>query len=460
MAMKNSTSNKLDERECRLIEGYNKLEEMLKLSQLVMYVFEKSALNEIRYFARAYVDVRGATNEKDRQRAYGRAEAALSAAFTDVLDALVDHIKVMVRKFRDDFIFADVWLHLDEMGYLETVDALEKADYMILRTRGERNGRFDAYVQFSQTKEYENIIKFAFSLQELERRCELDKGRSNRKIELERLRWVREALNNATRNKEKCMFELYVQPKCAVDTPNTIVGVEALLRLKRPDLDLPLSPDAFLNVALKANQGHNIAVWVLNEAVKIIKDWQKNYTLPDQFDFAINLSPSLAGDEDFNKTFCNKVRGKKLSGHISIEITEDWVVEANEHRDISHCVKSLPGGTRIAIDDFGTGTTKIEYIALIDGLTSLKIDKTFIDGLLTKNKKSAETLIKGIVALADKTNLKVIAEGVEEKEQADILSALGVDQMQGYYFQRPIPASDFLDQYLKNENLFCSQHRS
>lgn len=437
---------KINSREENLFEGYNKLEEMLKLSQLVTYVFDKSVLNEIRYFARAYVDIRLSKDEEAEQKAYGRAEAALSAAFTDILDALVNHIKVIVQEFRSRYIYADVWQHLDDLGYEYAVKALQKADEMILQTRGDRTCRFDKYVEFSRNSEYQTIVEFAFSLLELERLCEVDRARSPKKTDLERLKWVREALGNKSKRSDKCMFELYVQPKYEAKDKAVAcsVGVEGLLRLKRPDGPV-LAPDAFLEAALNGNQGHNIALWVLNEAVSILKEWQKDSPLPDKFDFSINLSPSLAGDESFNETFCRNVLENEVADHISIEITENWIIEAGEHKNISHCISALPEGTRIAIDDFGAGTTKLEYLAVIDGLTSIKIDKSLVDGLLTKNKKKATSLIRGIISLAQSNNLKVIAEGVEKQEQLDILIELGVDEIQGYLFSRPIPSDEFYD---------------
>ncbi|MCU7836903.1 MAG: EAL domain-containing protein [gamma proteobacterium symbiont of Taylorina sp.] len=440
----------ISERESTLFDGYNKLEEVLKLSQLVTYVFEKSVLNEIRYFARAYVDVRLSTNEKDRESAFGRAEAALSAAFTDVLDALVNHIKVVVRDIRAKFIQSTISDHLADLGYENALLALKKADNMILQSRANRNDRFKNYVSFSNATEFKHIVDFSFNLTELERRCELDKSSSTRKLELQRLRWVREALSNTTQDPKKCLFKLFVQPKYSAKTGSQ-VGVEALIRLFRPNTEFPMTPNIFLDDAHRANLGHEIGLWVLNEAIKILCDWKNDGVLPTEFDFAINLSPSLAGNDVFNQIFREKARDNGLVQHISIEITEDWISDAEEHKSVSHSVSTLPEETRIAIDDFGTGTTKIEYLAIISGLTSLKIDKSLVDGLLTRNKKRARALITGIIALAKENNLKVVAEGIEVESQKDTLVSLGIDELQGFLLSRPIQADIFKLQHLSPE---------
>lgn len=442
MAENNENTDNIPEREKRLLEGYNKLEEILKLSQLVTYVFDRSVLNEIRYFTRAYVDVRLASSDEAKQSSFGRAEAALSAAFTDILDALVDHIKISVQKIRQKFINANVALHLNELKYKDALQALKSADDTILQSRAAREERFQKYIEFSNGDHYKTIVDFAFSLLELERRCELDNAQSSQKTELKRLRWSKEALENTEENKDKYKFELFVQPKIARGHSKP-VGVEGLLRLKKPDSDFPLSPDMFLGAALKGNLGHDIALWVLNKAIETVTRWRKQELINEEFDFAINLSPSLAGDEKFNAIFRERILTNDVVGNISIEITEDWIIEAEEHKNISHCVASLPEKTRIAIDDFGTGSTKIEYIALIDGLTSIKIDKTLVDGLLTRNKERAKALISGIVSLAKSNRLKIVAEGVEIEEQKTILETLEVDELQGYFFSRPVSVEDF-----------------
>jgi EAL domain-containing protein (putative c-di-GMP-specific phosphodiesterase class I) len=432
----------ISEREAHLFDGYNKLEEVLKLSQLVSYVFEQSVLNEIRYFARAYVDVRLATKKNKMEAAFGRAETALSAAFTDVLDALVNHIKVVVRDLRAKYIQATISDHLLELGYEKALLALRKADEMILLSRTNRSERFKNYVDFSNSEEFKNIVDFSFSLTELERRCELDRASSTRKLQLQRLRWVREALDNSIKDPVKCHFKLYVQPKYSAQTGNK-TGVEALIRLFIPNSEFPITPDVFLEEAHQAKLGHKIGLWVLKESIKICMAWRNANLLHDYFDFAINLSPSLAGDEIFNQEFRDLVRENNLVTNISIEITEDWIQDAEEHKSVSHCVSTLPEKTRIAIDDFGAGTTRIEYLAIIPGLTSLKIDKRLVDGLLTRNKKRSQSLITGIVALAKENNLKVVAEGIEEEDQRNVLTSLGVDELQGYLLSRPIPSDEF-----------------
>lgn len=445
--MERSDASSLSERELSLCQGYNKLEEILKLSQLVTFVFDRSVLNEVRYFTRAFVDFRSADAQEDSEQAYGRAQNALSAAYTDVLDALVNYIKVSVLEIRTKFTHAKVFEHLDELKYESALKAMNLADKLILHTRTHRSERFAKYTEFAESEHFNELVEFAFNLMELERRCELDKGSSSRKIELNRIKWVREALINTINDPKKPRLELFLQPKFLADS-GEISGVEGLIRLWVPNIEYPLTPNIFLEAAHNANLGHKIGMWVLHDAIRIVKQWKSKYDIPELLDFSINLSPSLAGDDTFNEAFTEEVRKNRVVNHISIEITEDWIEEADEYKSVSHCVNSLPQKTKIAIDDFGTGTTKLEYIAKIDGLSTIKIDKTLIDGLITKNHVKTELLINGIVALAKKNDLRVVAEGIEEQTQFDLLVSLGVDELQGYFLSRPIKQNEFEATYL------------
>ena len=153
---------------------------------------------------------------------------------------------------------------------------------------------------------------------------------------------------------------------------------------------------------------------------------------------------------DFVPEMRNSLHEANVDHLISIELTENWDSHDGIPIDVSNKVRQLGERTKVYIDDFGTGSTKLGYIAEINLLHALKIDKSIIDGLLARDKKPSETLIQGIVAFAEAHQLKVVAEGVEYDEQLEILINKKIHRFQGYHkkLAKPMPAQAFYDDYL------------
>jgi EAL domain-containing protein (putative c-di-GMP-specific phosphodiesterase class I) len=187
---------------------------------------------------------------------------------------------------------------------------------------------------------------------------------------------------------------------------------------------------------------------VLEEASTILFNWKKGGKLKTNCNFAINVAPSQFQDKSYVNKFLSTVSEKGIESNLSIELIEEWSDSSDEHKLVGHHINQLHKETKVAIDDFGTGSTKIGYLADIQGLDSIKIDKTLIDAVVSKNYDKAKKLIKGIVSLAHDNNLKVVAEGVETDEQVNDILALKVDEIQGYVFYKPMSVNEFEEHHL------------
>ncbi len=237
---------------------------------------------------------------------------------------------------------------------------------------------------------------------------------------------------NAIENQE---FELHFQPK--VDIANGVVsGAEALLRWRHPEHGY-VSPADFVPLAEEAGYITEIGKWVLNEAVRQNAVWM-NQGL-SQFSMAVNISAPQFVLEDFASGVINTLSEHKMAAELlELEVTESVVMNS-----LSKVVTTLNGlrdqGVSIAIDDFGTGYSSLAYLENLP-LDCMKIDKVFVDKLVTGSEENS--LVNTIITMARTFGLRTVAEGVETQDQLQKLLSLGCDCVQGYYFSKPVPASE------------------
>jgi len=231
-------------------------------------------------------------------------------------------------------------------------------------------------------------------------------------------------------------FVLYYQPKIDLKT-HRVVGAEALLRWEHPDRGL-VPPGMFLPLANETGLILPIGDWVLENALKQFSEWDA--TGYENLQLAINVS-----GRQFNETKVADLMSNLLSktginpAHIELELTEEVMINRNkENRKVLDGLREM--GLHIAIDDFGTGYSSLSYLKDFP-LDTLKIDRCFIERL-SDNKRDA-IITKSIISLAHDLGLKVVAEGVEEQEQLPLLRNLNCDEVQGYFFSRPVPAEQF-----------------
>ena len=234
---------------------------------------------------------------------------------------------------------------------------------------------------------------------------------------------------------ERSEFNLYYQPKVDVAT-GAIVGAEALIRWRHPDVGL-VSPAEFIPLAEETGLIIPIGEWVLAAACAEIRGWlQDGLTAVP---VAVNISAKQFHQKDICETVKRVLRDYDIPPHLlEVEITESTAMQQAEATAATlRDLKAL--GLTIAIDDFGTGYSSLSYLKRFP-IDSLKIDRSFVTGLPGSSDDAA--IAQAIITMAHALRLKVVAEGVENDAQRTFLAANGCDEMQGYYFSRPVPAEE------------------
>ena len=243
--------------------------------------------------------------------------------------------------------------------------------------------------------------------------------------------------NHLYRAIEKNEFMLYYQPQICTDTKE-IVGVEALLRWENHEFGM-IPPKVFIPLAEQTGLIDPIGKWVLETACRQNKEWQEAGLPP------IRMSVNLAAEQFQDKkliSFVNKVlcETKLDAKYLELEITESAAVDKEKYKYTIQMLNELKAlGVSISIDDFGT-----EYSSLVR-LKTLPIDQLKIDMQFVQNiseSKKDEAIVKTIIQLAKNLELNVIAEGVEKEEQYEFLKREKCDEIQGYYFYKPMPVSE------------------
>ena len=237
---------------------------------------------------------------------------------------------------------------------------------------------------------------------------------------------------------ERNEFELYYQPQLSCIS-NEIVGLEALIRWNHPELGM-VSPMEFIPIAEKTNLIISIGEWVLRTACKQNKMWQ-NAGLP-RIRMGVNLSAKQFQNGNLVRDVEEILRETGLGyQYLELEITESSVMKGKGNIiETLHIFKKL--GIHIAIDDFGTEYSSLNYLKQLPA-DRIKIPMTFVQGIGVNTKDEAIT--KAIIILAKNMGLGVIAEGVETKNQLDFLNQGMCDEIQGFYYFKPMPAHEMED---------------
>lgn len=227
---------------------------------------------------------------------------------------------------------------------------------------------------------------------------------------------------------------LHYQPQIELES-GRLFGVEALCRWPHPTLGF-ISPAKFIPVAEQTGMIRQLGDWVLNTACRQCAVWHLN-GFP--LSIAVNVSISQLRFPDFPDTVKKALNETGLPPeYLELEITESLLMNsAEESMNILKRLKSI--GVKIAIDDFGTGYSSLSYLNKLS-LDKLKIDQSFIREITVRD--DSVSIVRAIVAIGHSLGLKVIAEGVETVEERGILCKLSCDEAQGYYYSRPLPASE------------------
>ena len=236
---------------------------------------------------------------------------------------------------------------------------------------------------------------------------------------------------------ERNELELHYQPQVALDT-SRIVGVEALLRWQRPGQSL-VSPAKFIPIAEESGLIVPIGEWALRHACMQIKKWQAINLPPLRV--AVNFSAYQFRQRDLVRKVRDTLKEFEVNPEfLEIEITESVLMQdASIAQSILSELRNL--GVSIALDDFGTGYSSLSYLKRFP-VTLLKIDRAFVSDL--PQDKDDVAIVHAIIAMADKLNMSVIAEGIETLDQLEFLKRTGCDMAQGYYLARPSATTELL----------------
>ncbi len=241
---------------------------------------------------------------------------------------------------------------------------------------------------------------------------------------------------------EREEFFLLYQPQVN-DRTGTIVGVEALLRWNHPELGV-IAPDKFIYLAEETGYIVPIGEWVIQTACRQNKNWQNKGLPPVRI--AVNLSARQFAQSGLDETIATTLLETGLAPQwLELEITESTIMK-NAETNISILNKLKGMGIDLAIDDFGTGYSSLSYLKHFP-ITRLKIDRSFVTDISTNPDDAAIAEI--IITMAKTLKLSVIAEGVETQAQVDFLSFHDCDEMQGFFFSRPV-APEEIERMLRN----------
>lgn len=256
-----------------------------------------------------------------------------------------------------------------------------------------------------------------------------------------------EIFNCAERALKERQFQIFIQPKCNIDT-GRIVGSEALVRWNHPERGL-IPPTDFIPVFEKSGFILKLDAYVWEEVCRLVRNWI------DSGHRAIPISVNVSRRDLLVPNLCERlvrlVEKYDISPHLlELEITE--TAYADNTDQILAMVDSLRAhGFVILMDDFGSGYSSLNMLKDIN-VDILKIDLRFLEDLGERSKKG-HNILESIVHMSKWLNMQVIAEGVETKEQVDFLLSIGCYYAQGYYFYKPMPSSEYERLLLVDDNV-------
>jgi EAL domain-containing protein (putative c-di-GMP-specific phosphodiesterase class I) len=239
-------------------------------------------------------------------------------------------------------------------------------------------------------------------------------------------------------------LSLHYQPIMNLNT-GLVDGFEALMRWNHPEKG-PISPGIFIPVAEDSGLIVEASRWALREACRALRRMEAKVGLERDLFMSVNFSSTDFAEESFLDTIYTILSETDVAPHkVHLEITERLLMNQpqNAKETLTMCRKA---GLGIAIDDFGTGYSSLSYLHYYP-IDTLKIDQSFIRNML-QDKTSGE-LVKSIIALGTNMNMKIIAEGVEHAEEAEILKKMGCGHAQGYYFSRPHAEKEITDKLIQ-----------
>lgn len=244
-------------------------------------------------------------------------------------------------------------------------------------------------------------------------------------------------------------FQLYYQPIISLKT-HEIVSLEALIRWQHPQRGL-ISPQEFIPVAEETGLILAIGQWVLEESCQQLWQWHQTLTEMPPLSISVNLSRKQFSQASLGKQIQSILSETGVSArHLKLEITETMIME-NEVM-VSELISQLRAlGLQLQIDDFGTGYSSLSFLHNFP-LDTLKIDRSFIEGLVTDTEKSE--IVRTMITLAHNLGMTAIAEGVETQAQLQWLQQHHCDCVQGYLLSKPLSADQMQKALMQSHRVF------
>ena len=244
-------------------------------------------------------------------------------------------------------------------------------------------------------------------------------------------------------------FVLHYQPLFEISSQN-LIGFEALIRLPAEDGTL-IPPLTFIPVAEDMRLIDQIGTWVLREACRTAATW------PEPMTVAVNLSPAQFESGNVSTIVASALKDAGLAPRrLELEITENLLLR-NTDAVLAELQALKETGVSIVMDDFGTGYSSLSYLWRFP-FDKIKIDRSFMQGVDAAGK-DAGTVVKTIIALGRELDMRVTVEGVETAQQVAFLDGVNADQVQGYFFGRPLPVSEIGAEILKSFKKSLSNQR-
>ena len=316
-----------------------------------------------------------------------------------LLSNLSEHFKVPGREV---FITASIGVALSTCGYEHAEDVLRDADTAMYRAKSLGRARYEIF----------------------------DKGMHAKATDLIQIE------TDLWRALERDELTLDYQPIVSLQT-GRIAGFEALLRWLHPSRGV-VSPLEFISVAEETGLIIPMGQWVLNQACRQTREWQKRYPQKPPLQISVNLSPKQFMQRDLIDQISLALdRGGLSPASLKVEITEGMVMQ-NVESTMQMLGQLQALGVAISLDDFGTGYSSLSYLHRFP-ISTLKIDQSFVSSM-SNNQESLE-IVRTILGLARNLKMEVIAEGVETLEQAVELRAMNCEYGQGYYFSKALNAN-------------------
>jgi diguanylate cyclase (GGDEF)-like protein/PAS domain S-box-containing protein len=247
----------------------------------------------------------------------------------------------------------------------------------------------------------------------------------------------RQSLENGLRHAmERQEFVLHYQPKMNLQT-GAIIGVEALIRWRHPQRGL-VPPAQFIPVADECGFIVPIGRWVLREACRQARAWHNAGLMPMRL--AVNISAVELRDKDFVAGVGSILTETGLAPHyLELELTETFLLQDSKSTAVVlQALKDL--GVGLALDDFGTGYSSLSYLKRFS-IDTLKIDQSFVRDMTTDADDAS--IVSAVISMGKSLHMRVVAEGVETREQLAFLQEQSCPEGQGYYFGRPVAAGEF-----------------